>query len=353
MPIDAVELRRVTLPLVEPFVTPHGTERERSLVVVRVLGEHEGWGECSALTAPTYSAEWTDGAFAVLRDHLAPLLLRGGGLDAIVGHPMAKAALEMATLDARLRATDTSLADHLGVKRRQVPAGIALGLDAPAESVAAAVETGYQRVKVKVVPGGEGHVRALRTAFADLPLQVDANGAYAEDRAGLALLDDLDLVLIEQPLAADDLVGHAALAGRLRTPLCLDESITSIRDLEVALRLGACRVVNLKAPRVGGIAAAVAVHDACLDADIDLWCGGMLESGLGRAVNVTLAALPGFTLTGDISPSSRWYHEDLTEPLEMVDGHVDVPDGPGIGRTPLPEVLARRTTDVVVVRAER
>lgn len=352
MGIDAVELRRVTLPLVEPFTTIHGTERERHLVVVRVLGEHEGWGECAALSSPTYTEEWVEGAALVLRDELVPRLLDGGlgALDAVAGHPMAKASLEMAVLDAALRAAGRSLGEHLGATRRRVPSGIALGLDASADDVDAAVAAGYRRVKLKVAPGHEDAVRAVRALHPELPLQVDANGAYVGDTSGLTRLDDLGLLLIEQPLAADDLLGHAALAPTLRTPLCLDESVSSRHSLELALAVHACRSVNLKPGRVGGLTVARAIHDRCVDAGIDLWCGGMLESGLGRAVNVALAALPGFTLPGDLAPSSRWFEEDLTEPVTMVDGHLEVPTAPGIGRTPLDDVLRRRTTSVELVR---
>lgn len=344
----------MTLPLVEPFVTARGAERARHLVVVRVLGDGEGWGECSALAAPTYTEEWADGAALVLRDELAPRLLEGGlaALGAVVGHPMAKASLEMAVLDAELRAAGRSLAQHLGATRARVPSGIALGLGASLDDLDAAVAAGYQRVKLKVAPGHEGAVRAARSAHPELPLQVDANGAYAGDPSGLTAIDDLGLLLIEQPLATDDLLGHAELARTLRTPLCLDESITSVRSLDLALAVGACRSVNLKPGRVGGFVAARAVHDRCSGAGIDLWCGGMLESGLGRAANVALAALPGFTLPGDLSPSSRWYEEDLTDPVEMVDGHLDVPVLPGIGRTPLDDVLRRRTTGVELVRKD-
>jgi O-succinylbenzoate synthase len=191
-------------------------------------------------------------------------------------------------------------------------------------------------------------VATVRRAFPELALQVDANGAYAG--APLGHLDDLGLLLIEQPLAADDLTGHAELARRLRTPLCLDESIESAVDVATAAAIGACRVVNLKPPRVGGVEEAVAVLDACRRHGLDAWCGGMLESGLGRAVNVAVAGLDGMTLVGDLSPSSRWFEEDLTEPLEMLDGHLAVPDVPGIGRIPLVDVLARRTEAVELLR---
>jgi O-succinylbenzoate synthase len=346
--IDAVELRRVTLPMVTPFVTPHGVERERSLVVVRVLGASEGWAECSALSTPTYTAEWTGGAEAVLREHLVPRLLAGEPLESIAGHRMAKAALRTAVLDARLRADGTSLAHHLGASRSHVPCGIALGLDATPHDVGRAVDEGYLRVKVKCEPGRDDQVGAIRRAFPDLALQIDANGAYRD--APLEHLDDLDLVLIEQPLAADDLTGHAALAGRLRTPLCLDESIESAADVATAAALGACRAVNVKPPRLGGIEETVAVLDACQTHGLDAWCGGMIESGLGRTVDVAVAAMDAMTLVGDLSPSARWFEEDLTEPFEMVDGHLTVPTSPGIGRAPLPDVLQRRTESVELLR---
>lgn len=347
--IRAVELRRIALPLVRPFVTAHGTERERDVVLVRVdVDGVEGWGECAALAAPTYTSEWTAGAWAVLREHLVPRLLAGADLDEVAGHRMAKAALRNAVLDARLRAEDRSLAAHLGATRTAVPAGIALGLDATPDDVGAAAAQGYRRVKLKVVPGQEGALVLAREAHPALRLQADANGAYAGNAVALDALDDLGLDCIEQPLGAADLVGHAALTARLRTPVALDESIASTATLDAALRLAACRAVNLKQGRVGGLDEAVRIHDACVG-EISLFCGGMLETGIGRAVNIALAALPGFDLVGDLSPSARWYEEDLTEPHLLVDGTLAVPDGPGIGRTPIEGVLRRRTVATALV----
>jgi O-succinylbenzoate synthase len=352
---DAVELRRVTLPLRAPFVTAHGIEHERHTVIVRVVGpDLEGWGECVALTEPTYTSEYTAGAALALETHLAPRLLTGG-LDALAevqGHRMAKASLELAVLDAELRTTGTSLAQRLGAVRERVPSGIALGLDATIDDVAGAVDAGYQRVKLKIAPARDvAWVTEVRLRFPDLPLQVDANGAYTlVDADRLDALDDLGLLLIEQPLGADDLAGHAALAHRLRTPLCLDEAITSTAAAEQAIALGACRVVNLKAGRMGGYLEAARAHDACRAAGVPVWCGGMLETGLGRAANLALAALPGFTLPGDLSPSDRWFAEDLTEPIVLgADGHLAVPTGPGIGVTPIPEILRRHTTALITV----
>jgi O-succinylbenzoate synthase len=214
---------------------------------------------------------------------------------------------------------------------------------------------GYRRIKCKIEPGWDVEpMRAVRAAVGpDVLLQVDANAAYSlsdDDVAALRALDDLGLLLIEQPLGEDDLRGHAALAAQLQTPICLDESITSVARLEEALEVGACSIVNIKAGRVGGLAEAVRIHDVCVARDVPVWCGGMLETGLGRAANVALASLPGFTLPGDLSASRRWFAEDLTEPFELEDGRLRVPTGPGLGVTPLPEVLAQRTVSVTLVR---
>jgi O-succinylbenzoate synthase len=365
MKVDAIELRRVSLPLTTPFRTSHGTEVERQAVLVRVVGDGaEGWGECVAMPEPLYTSEYADGAAHVLRHHLAPRLVGRHvcadevlpALAAVQGHPMAKAALEMAVLDAELRGAGRSLGEHLGVHRAMVPSGISLGIaeSTPAllDAVAAALEAGYVRVKLKVEPGHDVEpVRAVRQHFPDALLQVDANGAYGvDDAAHLAELDDLDLLLLEQPLAADDLAGHAELARRLRTPICLDESITSARAAADAIAMGACGVVNVKPGRVGGYLEAVRVHDVCAAAGVPAWVGGMLETGLGRAGNVALAALPGFTLPGDLSASDRWYVEDLTEPFVLEDGHLRVPTTPGLGREPRPGVLADRTTDIELIR---
>jgi len=344
---------RITLPLAHPFRTSRGVDVERRLCVVRVVTpEGEGWGECAALNEPGYTPEWADGAATVIETQLAPALLRGEP-PADPLHPMASAALSLALLDAELRATGVSLASHLGATATRVPSGIALGLDAGVDDVARAVEAGYHRVKLKIAPGHDvDFVRSVRRRWPELALQVDANGAYSPtDADHLAELDDLDLLLIEQPLAAEDLDGHAALAARLRTPVCLDESITSVRAADEALRRGACSVICIKAGRLGGLDEAVAVHDRCVAAGVPVWCGGMIESGLGRAANLALAALPGFTLPGDLSASTRWFAEDLTEPLTLdADGYLAVPSGPGIGVSPRVDALARFTESRVTVR---
>lgn len=364
MKVDGFELRRVALPLVAPFRTSFGTETDRDILLVRaVTADGEGWGECVAPGEPRYSSEYVDGAVDVIRRFLAPQLLSAPALAAsqvapllapVKGHRMAKAALEMAVLDAQLRSRGESFGGYLGAVRDRVPAGVSVGImdSVPAllEAVASYLDQGYLRIKLKVEPGWDVvPVRAVRERFGDeLLLQVDANAAYTlADARTLAKLDPFDLQLIEQPLAEDDLREHAALAKLLRTPICLDESITSAKAAADALALGAARVVNIKAGRVGGYLEARRIHDLCRAHGVAVWCGGMLETGLGRAANVALAALPGFTLPGDTSASDRYYTRDLTEPFVLDAGHLAVPTGPGLGVDPLPEVLA----DVTVASA--
>jgi O-succinylbenzoate synthase len=264
---------------------------------------------------------------------------------------MAKAALEMAILDAELRAARLSFGAYLGAVRDRVPAGVSVGVigsvDRLLDSVAAYLDQGYLRIKLKIQPGWDvAPVRAVRERFGDeLALQVDANTAYTlADARQLAQLDPFDLLLIEQPLPEDDLAGHAELARLIRTPVCLDESITSARAAADAIVRGACSVVNVKAGRVGGYLEARRIHDVCAAHGVPVWCGGMLETGLGRAANVALAALPNFSLPGDTSASDRYWRADITAPFHLQDGHLAVPTGPGLGVTPDPDALAAATT---------
>ena len=388
--IERVELRRLRMPLVSPFRTSFGTSTARDVLLVRVdTTEATGWGECVADSEPTYSSEYADGAQHVLRRHLLPRLAaaqtearsqtrsgarsaaRSGGRSSpgpvtaarvgplsagVKGHPMAKAALEMAVLDAELRAAGVSFADHLGAVVDRVPAGVSVGIQpsVPAllDVVGGYLAEGYLRIKLKIEPGWDVEpVRAVRERFgAEILLQVDANTAYRlADAPQLARLDHFDLLMIEQPLPEDDVRGHAELARRVRTPICLDESIVSARAAADAIALGACAVVNIKAGRVGGYLEARRVHDVCAAHGVPVWCGGMLETGLGRAANVALAALPGFVLPGDTSASRRFYTQDLTEPFELEEGHLAVPAAPGLGREPLPAALAEFTTGTEAV----
>ncbi|MEU4794722.1 o-succinylbenzoate synthase [Streptomyces sp. NPDC023327] len=357
--ITGVELRRIAMPLRSPFRTSFGTETARDVLLVRVVTpDAQGWGECVAMSAPRYCSEYVEGAADVLRRFLVPALPAVADAHAVKralkpfkGHKMAKAALETAVLDAQLRSTGQSFGSFFGAGRDRVPCGVSVGImDSVPElldTVGGFIHEGYVRVKLKIEPGWDvAPVRAVRERFGDdLLLQVDANAAYTlADARHLARLDAFDLLLIEQPLADDDLVQHAALAERLRTPVCLDESIESAEDAAAAITLGAASVINIKPGRVGGYLEAKAIHDLCVAHGVPVWCGGMLETGIGRAANVALAALPGFTLPGDTSASGRYFATDITEPFTLADGHLRVPTAPGIGVDPLPDILERVTT---------
>ena len=372
MKLTGAELRTIRMPLVSPFETSFGVEEDRVAVLVRVIGtvgadrrpvEVQGWGECVATEMPLYSSEYAAAAAAMLRTFLLPRLLTASNagtditaetvdnlLEPFVGHRMAKAALEMAVLDAQLRGTGQSLAGYLGATRSSVPSGVSVGIQ---PSIATLLDVvgeylaeGYVRIKLKIKPGWDvAPVEAVRERFGELiPLQVDANAAYTlADARVLRRLDAFDLLLIEQPLPEDDLRQHAELARLVRTPICLDESIVSPRAAADAIALKSCSVINIKAGRVGGYLAAKQIHDICRANGIPVWCGGMLETGLGRAANAALAALPGFTLPGDISASDRFYERDITEPIVMDDGRITVPTGPGLGVTPIQGVLDQFT----------
>lgn len=344
-----VSLHRVRLPFAEPWVTSATELTSRELTVLHAtFDDAQGWGECSALADASYSPEFVDAAAIVLERFAIPQLFAHPGelaavdvaevLDDIRGHRMVKAAIEMAVLDAESQVAGISLAERLGGTRAAVDAGVTVGLHDTLEDlvevVAGHVAAGYRRVKLKIEPGLDVEwVRAVRDEFAGIALQVDANGAYrAEDMLQLVELDDCGLLLIEQPLAEDDLLGHAALGRILETPICLDEALVSLHSTRAALALGACRIVNVKPARVGGLLEAVRIHDYCRDAGVAAWCGGMLESGIGRAALVALASLDGFTLPGDLSASKRFFTRDLvTAPLELTDGRIEVPTGAGLG----------------------
>ncbi len=362
MKLTGLELVRVGLPLVSPFRTSFGVETTRDILLTRAIlsddhdGQIEGWAECCAPDDPYYGPEYVAGSAEVVKRYLAPMLFAAERLDPasvapalarVRGHRMAKAAVETAVLDAWLRRHEMSLAGYLGADRVRVPCGVSVGimdaLPALLDTVGSYLKEGYVRIKLKIEPGWDVEpVRAVRERFGDIPLQVDANAAYTlADTRHLARLDDFGLLLLEQPLAEDDLIGHAELAARIRTPVCLDESIVSAAAATAALRLRACSVVNVKPGRVGGFLEARRVHDVCRAAGVPVWCGGMLETGIGRAANLALAALPGFTLPGDTSASRRYFDVDITKPFMLKDGTIDVPQGPGIGLDPLPEVLDR------------
>ncbi|ONF73390.1 o-succinylbenzoate synthase [Amycolatopsis keratiniphila] len=362
MKLSGVELRRIRMPLVAPFRTSFGTQSERELLLVRaVTPAGEGWGECVAMGAPLYSSEYNDAAEHVLRTYLIPALLAAEDVTAykvtpllakFKGHRMAKGALEMAVLDAELRAHERSFAAELGSTRDSVACGVSVGImdSIPQllDVVGGYLDEGYVRIKLKIEPGWDVEpVRQVRERFGDdVLLQVDANTAYTlGDAPLLSRLDPFDLLLIEQPLEEEDVLGHAELAKRIRTPICLDESIVSAKAAADAIKLGACQIVNIKPGRVGGYLEARRVHDVCAAHGVAVWCGGMIETGLGRAANVALASLPGFTLPGDTSASGRFYRTDITEPFVLDAGQLPVPTGPGLGVTPIPELLDEVTTE--------
>ena len=356
-PLRSIELIRVCVPLVTPIESAHGIEHDRWSILVRVVGVDgaEGWGECPALTAPTYTSEWHEGAWTVLLNHLAPAALAGRPAG-IRGHPMAVSAIEGALIDLELRRRGVSLAQALGAERTSVPVCSVVGIATSVDDLLARVEEegrqGYQAVKLKIRPGWDVEpLRAVRDAWPTLPLAADANGSFEASDAldRLDPLDDLGLLYLEQPLPADDLVGAARLVSALDTVVALDEGAPTLGTVESALALGALGAVNLKPARLGGLVACVDVHDRLVEHGVPMWCGGMLELGVGRAGALAVAALRGCVLPTDLGPSSRYVDSDVVEPFELgPDGTLAVPDGPGIGRVPdldrLDEVsVARRT----------
>jgi O-succinylbenzoate synthase len=357
-----VTAHRLSLPLVRPFRTSFGTEYAKDVILIEVTTDSgvTGWGECVSAPDPSYSHEFNDAALLTLRDHLVPRVLERdltaeevpALLFAVRGHPMARGALELAIIDAQLRQAEVSFATYLGATRAAIPCGVSTGIpaddsmDTLVDEVDSYVADGYRRIKLKIQPGWDVEpTRVIRERYPDIPLQVDANQAYSRDHIDhLAALDAFDLLLIEQPIHEDDYLGLRRLADRMATPMCLDESILSRDNAESLIDYGACEVVNIKAGRVGGYLSAKAIHDLCLDRGVPVWCGGMVETGIGRAANVALAALPGFTLPGDTSSSTRFFATDVTEPLEMsADGMMTVPTGPGLGVEPIPELLTEFT----------
>ena len=353
MRLAGLTLHVAEMPLVTPFTTSFGTQTVRRALLVEAEFEIDGervtgWGECVAGNDPLYSSEYVEGAIDVLHRWLVPTLVTAGPFVAesvadilrpVVGHQMAKAALEMAALDAQLQYRSISFADYLGVTRRTVPSGVSVGIQPTipglVEVVADYLDQGYARIKLKIKPEFDlDHVRAVReTVGPDVLLQVDANAAYTlADTPRLRRLDEFELLLIEQPLGEADLRQHAMLAASVATPICLDESIVSAAAAADAIMLGAASILNIKPGRVGGYLEARRIHDLARAHGVAVWCGGMLETGLGRAANTALAALPGFTLPGDISGSNRFYAEDITTvPITMINGTVQVPTGNGFG----------------------
>ncbi|MBI5034176.1 MAG: o-succinylbenzoate synthase [Chloroflexi bacterium] len=366
MRIDRIELRQFKMPLVAPFETSFGVELEEQHVIVRVDAEGlTGWGESPAGAEPFYSYETNQTVWHICRDFLIPNILGQDihSIDDFIerssrvrSHNMAKAGLEFALWDLFAKARGVSMSQMLGGTRDRIAVGVSIGIQSSPEALVQRIEDyssqGYKRIKIKIAPGRDlQFTAAARKAFPNILLQVDANSAYTlNDADRLCALDEYNLLLIEQPLGHDDIYDHSKLQPKLKTPICLDESIHSVADAREGIELGACRIINIKPGRVGGFAESIKIHDLCAAHNIPVWHGGMLESGIGRAANVALASLPNFTLPGDISANKRYFAEDIVTPEFTVDadGMLTVPTKPGIGV----EVLKDRLEKVTVRREE-
>lgn len=369
MKIEAITLRQVEMPLVNFFETSFGRIYSRRMLLVTLHCEGvDGWGECVADEAPYYSGEWVDGAEHVIQQFLAPMLLgktveKGSDIPALLArvraHRMAKGALENAMWDAEARAKNVPLWKLLGGTRDKIPCGVSIGIQDSHQQLLEKIEkelaAGYQRIKVKVKPGWDLEVLAkIRARWADILLSCDANSAYTtKDFEHLKKFEEFKLLMIEQPLWNDDFYFHAALQKQMNTAICLDEAIENARDAQAALELGACRIINIKVGRVGGFSEAIKVHDVAQKHGVPVWCGGMLESGLGRSHNIALSTLPNFKLPGDVSASKRYWKEDVIEPEVTVnsDGFIPIRDVPGTGYKLRQDQIDKITVKIETLRA--
>lgn len=349
--LEKIELREIEMPLKTRFETSFGTTTKRRVIIVRVYDRDgaSGYGECTAMEHPFYNHETVDTTWSIISKFVAPMLAKAcvssagevsDALGAIQDNRMAIGAVETAVWDLEAKKADVPLWKHLGGTRAEINCGVSIGLQKSPEilleKVACELESGYQRIKLKIKPGQDiEFVRAVRSHFPDVTLSVDANSAYELERdiEIFEQLDECNLLMIEQPLAAGDLVDHARLQRRLETPICLDESITTLRDARHALELGACRIINIKLGRVGGHSEARKIQAFAAAHNVSVWCGGMLESGIGRAHNIAMSTLPGFNLPGDVSASARYWEEDIIEPPVIVspEGTIAAPTDFGFG----------------------
>ncbi|MGE5376968.1 MAG: o-succinylbenzoate synthase [Bacteroidota bacterium] len=370
MKIESIVLHHLSMPLVAPFETSFGRETDRECVLITLQAEGLiGYGECVATRDPGYNYETTGTALHILKDFIAPLLLGKDVIDAgdfqrrvegIRGHHLAKAGVEMALWDLLGKRDGKSLREMFGGIRDKVNVGVSIGIQSSAQALVRTVESylqqGYRRVKIKIKPGREvDETSAVRKAYPDLRLQVDANSAYTLETADvLKAIDDLSLLLIEQPLFEDDIWDHRRLQAGLKTPICLDESVITPRHARYAFEMEACRIINIKPARVAGLSQGIAIHDYCLEREMPVWCGGMLETGVGRASNLALASLPGFILPGDISASDRYYARDITNERFVLnpDSTIDVPHGPGLGVTIDTAARKEFTLSEITLRAD-
>jgi len=348
--IESIELREIRLPLVHFFETSFGRTTERRIVLARVVDSDgaEGWGECTAGEGPFYSYEWTETAWGTLNEFIAPMVI-GNKIESAAhvfalmkrlrGHRMAKATIETACWDLEAKRAGVPLWKHLGGVRSELACGVSIGIqDTPKillEKIRKEVDAGYQRIKIKIKPGWDLKIiERVRKEFPDIRLMGDANSAYKlADVPLFKQLDQFNLMMLEQPLAHDDIFDHATLQRQIQTPVCLDESIQSAEDAAHAISLGSCKIINVKLGRVGGHSEAKRVEAVTCDNEIPIWCGGMLESGIGRAHNIAMSTLANFTLPGDVSASARYWEEDIIDPPVTVNprGTITPPDSPGIG----------------------
>ena len=370
MKIESIMLNHISMPLVAPFETSFGRETDRQCILIALQAEGlTGYGECVATRDPGYNYETAGTAWHILKDFVTPLILGHDLIDAqdfqkrveaIRGHHLAKAGVEMALWDLLGKRDGKSLKEMFGGTRDRVEVGVSIGIQESASALVRTVESylqqGYRRVKIKIKPGREiEETSAVRRAYPDLRLQVDANSAYTlETASALKPLDDLNLLLIEQPLYEDDIWDHRRLQAEFKTPICLDESVVSPRHARYALEMEACKIINIKPARVAGLSQGVVIHDYCRARNVPVWCGGMLETGVGRASNLAMASLPGFVLPGDISASDRYYQRDITNERFVLndDSTITVPNGPGLGITIDKEALKQFTLSEIYVKAE-
>ena len=368
MKIDSLTLHHLSMPLISPFETSFGRETDRQCIIITLQAEGlTGYGECVASREPGYNYETIGTAWHILKEFIAPLVLGEDIKDAldfqhrvegIRGHHLAKAGVEMAIWDLLGKRDGKSLKEMFGGKKDKVDVGVSIGIqesaDAMVRTVDSFLEKGYSRIKMKIKPGREvEETVAVRKKYPDLRLQVDANSAYTLDDAdALKPLDDLNLLLIEQPLFEDDIWDHRKLQAQFKTPICLDESIITPRHARYALEMEACRNINIKPARVGGLSQGLMIHDYCLERNIPVWCGGMLETGIGRASNLAIATLPGYVLPGDISASDRYYHRDITNERFVLnsDSTINVPNKPGLGVTMDEEALKMFTKAELTIK---